>query len=292
MIGRCSVRPRGQRLTVAVLVAALLVAAAVAAAQKWPGIPWWVLVALAGLAAAVAGVAPLWQRWREQRAAAAGIVRRSMQGTRGAAGDRLPTVGAVDLRSLRVHAAIIDIPYVPRPNKEREVREHLLAGRPVLLVGSSMVGKTRLVAEVVLDLYPDRPIVIPDTATALAALDQADMVLRSHVIWLDDLDRFLTGGGVTGGLVQRLAQDNHVVATLRAREWARLQPTDQLRPPGWDVLTIFEMVTLDRDRDRPNAEDLATGVPDPEVRDRIGRIGIGEYVGAAQQITDWLSLGA
>ena len=292
MVGKRTVRVRGQRLTLAVLLAALVVAAAVAAALKWPGVRWWVPVALAGLAAAVAGVTPLWLRWREQRAATASVVRRSVLATGGAAGDRLPTVGAVDLRTLGVHAAVEDIPYVPRPNKERDVREHLLAERPVLLVGSSMVGKTRLAAEVVQDLYSDRPIVIPDTATALADLDRADVVLRNHVIWLDDLDRFLTGGGVTGGLVQRLARDNIVVATLRAREWGRLQPTDQLRPPAWDVLTIFEMVTLDRDRDQPNAEDLATAVPDAEVRDRIGRIGIGEYVGAAQHIADRLSLGA
>ena len=118
------------------------------------------------------------------------------------------------------------------------------------------------------------------------------MLPSNHVIWLDDLDRYLGGGGLTAGLVMRLAESNAVVATLRAREWDRFQPTDLLRPPEWDALSVFEKVTLDRDRDRPNDEDLARAVPDVEVRDRISRIGIGEYVGSGQHIVDRLSLGA
>src|SRR5262245_44459820 len=95
--------------------------------------------------------------------------------TKGVAGDQLPTVGEVDDRALRVHSAVIDIPYVPRTAKEREVSEHLDARRPVLLVGSSMVGKTRLATAVVRRLYRDRPIFIPDAPTSFATLDQADM---------------------------------------------------------------------------------------------------------------------
>jgi TPR repeat protein len=49
---------------------------------------------------------------------------------------------------------------------------------------------------------------------------------------------------------------------------------------------------LDRDRDRPSDEDLTRAVPDAEIRDRITRVGIGEYVGAGQHIADQLDLGA
>jgi hypothetical protein len=117
-------------------------------------------------------------------------------------------------------------------------------------------GKTirhRLAAKVVKQLYPERPILIPEPPAGLANLDKADMIPRGHVIWLDNLDRFLGGGELTAGLIQRLASSNSVIATLRAKEWDRFQPTDQLRPPQWDALTGFEMVTLDRDRDRPAA---------------------------------------
>jgi hypothetical protein len=153
-----------------------------------------------------------------------------------------------------------------------------------------MVGKSRLAAAVVRDPYPNRPMLIPDTTTALTALDEADMLPSDHVIWLDDLDRYLSGGGLTAGLVVHLAERNAVVATLGAREWDRFQPTDQLRSPEWDALSVFEKVTLDRDRDRPSDEDLTRVVPDAEVRDRITLVGIGEYVGADQHIADQLEL--
>ncbi|MBV8539653.1 MAG: hypothetical protein JO364_07390 [Pseudonocardiales bacterium] len=219
-------------------------------------------------------------------------VRRSVRGGRGSAGDHLPTVAEVDLRTLRIHPAVIHMPYLHRTAKEQEVREQLHAGRPVLLIGSSMVGKTRLAAAVARDLYPNRPILIPDSTAALAGLDEADMLPCDHVIWLDDLDRYLSGDRLTAGLIERLTERNAVVATLRTREWDRIQPTDRLRPPEWDVLSVFEKVTLDRDRDRPSDEDLAQAVPDPEVRERINRVGIGEYVGAGQHIADQLALGA
>jgi hypothetical protein len=94
-------------------------------------------------------------------------VRRSLRGTRGSAGDRLLTVAEADLRMLGVRRAVIDVPYLPRATKEQEVRDPLCGQRPVVLLGSSMVGKTRLAAAVVKDLYPDRPIHIPDNATVL-----------------------------------------------------------------------------------------------------------------------------
>jgi TPR repeat protein len=292
MISKRSLRPRGQRLTLMVLVVLIVAAGGLAALLKWTGAWWWMSVTAAGLAVVVAGVGPLWQRWWEHRLAVAGKVRRSVRGTGGPVGDCLPTVAEVDLRMLRVHPAVIDVPYLHRTAKEQELRDQLCASRPVLLVGSSMVGKTRLAAAVVKDLYPDRPMLIPDTTSALAALDVADMLPCDHVIWLDDLDRYLSGDGLTAGLIMRLAERNAVVATMRAREWDRFRPTDQLRPPEWDALSVFERITLDRGRDRPNEDDLVRDVPDAEVRDRIVRVGIGEYVGAGQHIADQLALGA
>ncbi|GHG68773.1 sel1 repeat family protein [Amycolatopsis acidiphila] len=196
----------------------------------------------------------------------------------------------MSLDDLRVHTAVVDVPYLPRPTKEREVCEHLRARRPVLIVGPSMVGKTRLAAVAVRQVLPDTPLLLPDSPTALGDLDKADITPDQHVIWLDDLDRFLINGGLTAGLIQRLQTSNWIVATLRGHEWDRLQPTDQLRSPEWDVLRLFQLVLLDRDRDRPTDEDLRCAVPDEDIRARIARTGIGEYVGAAQHVRDQLTV--
>ncbi|GAB2998933.1 tetratricopeptide repeat protein [Saccharothrix stipae] len=272
-----ALRPRGQRLTLVVLAALAVVGAVLAVVLKLTTAAW-----LAGVAALVAGAGAWWTRQRDQRAADRGVVRRALTGEL--------LVADADLRVLRAHPAVVDVPYLPRPAKEAEVAGHLREGRPVVLVGPSMVGKTRLAAQVVKDLHPDRPILIPDSATALVELDKANIAPTDHVVWLDDLDRFLTAG-LTPGLIRRLAAANTVIATLRAKEWDRLQPTDRIRPPEWDVLQVFQRVTLDRDRDRPDEDALAEAVPDPTDRDRIERIGIGEYVGAAHHIRERIELG-
>ena len=169
MVHKRSPRPRGQRLTLIVSVGLLLVVGGLAAAQQWIGIWWWIPFIAASLSTVVVGAGPLWQRWREQQAAAAVKVRRSVHTAPGPGSNRLPTVAEVDLHVLRVHPTIINVPYLHRTAKERQVRELLCAGRPTLLVGSSMVGKTRLAAVVVHDLYPDRSMLIPDTTTALGS---------------------------------------------------------------------------------------------------------------------------
>ena len=50
------------------------------------------------------------------------------------------------------------------------MRALLRAGRPVLL-GSSMVGKTKMAARVIADEFGSWPVAIPDSKTALADLD-------------------------------------------------------------------------------------------------------------------------
>ncbi len=278
-------RPQGQWPGVAVLVVLLAAAGGLALVQKQPGAAWWVIGGAAASAVVVSGAGPIWQRWREQRLTGTGVIRRSVRAS-------ARTVAELSLGELGVHTAVIDVPYLPRAPKEREAGEHLRARRPVVIVGPSMVGKTRLAVAAAGTVLPDAPVLIPDTPTALSDLDQAGIVVRDQVIWLDDLERFLSGGGLTAGLVQRLAGANWLVATLRAHEWDRLQPTDRLRPPEWDVLRLFEVVTLDRRHDRPAEDDLRRAFPDPDVRERIARTGIGEYVGAAQHVRHRLTAGA
>ena len=113
------------------------------------------------------------------------------------------------------------------------------------------------------------------------------------VIWLDDIDRLIGTGGITDGALQRLAAaGNVIIGTIRAGAYERFRPSDQLRPPEWDVLSIFEHVFISRDLTRNEQERLARAVTDPEIRDRIRTVGLGEYVGAAGQVAEALKLGA
>jgi hypothetical protein len=141
----------------------------------------------------------------------------------------------------------LPIPYIHR-DVEDTIRTYLRAGHPVLLIGSSMVGKTKMAARVIAEEFGSWPVAIPDSKTALADLDAKDVTLQGSVVWLDDIDRLIGADGITDGALHRLANaGNVIVGTIRARAYEQFRPSDQLRPPEWDVLGVFEHVFVSRD---------------------------------------------
>ncbi len=211
-------------------------------------------------------------------------------GTVGSRGDLLPLAADADL-SYRLHRAVLELPYIHR-DVEVEVRMRLNAGDPVLLVGPSMVGKTKMAAILIKEMFAARPVLIPETPEALASLESLDIHMRESVILLDDIDHLIGTRGITYGVLQRLlAADNIVIGTIRAAVYDRLQPTDQLRPPEWDVLSGFKRVFLTRDLSYAELQRLHQIVADPDVQERVREVGIGEYVGSAERIEEALRLG-
>ena len=269
----------------------IVILAGVAAVGAWPHAWPWVGAVTAVIAALVPMVAGQVTTANQRRSRAAQVTRRHIQGTRGPHGSELPTVAQLGMDELGVHRAVLTVPYIHR-DKESNIRKLLMAGHPVLLVGSSMVGKTTTAATVIKDLYDDRRIVVPDSKDALAALDSIDTVLRETVIWLDDVNRLIGAGGITRGSLGRLVSSgNIVIATIRAGEYDRYRPSSGVNSPEWDVLSSFQRIFLDRELTEGEKERIAEAVHDNVVRERISRVGLGEYVGAAEQIDETLRLG-
>lgn len=215
----------GWLLLVACLAAGLWAAAQVLA---WP-IP--ARAALAVFAAVVALTVP------ELRARRAADQRREQLMTRVEVHGRdgwLPQVSEVSDAQLRVHASRVDVPYIER-DKQREVDRDLMARRPLLIVGHSMAGKTRLAASRVRALYPDATLLAPLPGTALRELVESGLDLVNAVVWLDDLERFLTGESwLDPGLLDTLvARGAVVVATIRRNALTVYRPRDEARPPQW-----------------------------------------------------------
>ena len=155
-----------------------------------------------------------------------------------------------------------------------------------------MVGKTRIAATLIGGMSASRTIAIPDSKDALTKLDAADVASRDSVIFLDDIDRLIGAGGITDGSLRRLAAaGNIIVGTIRAAEYDRFQPTTELRPPEWDVLSVFERVFVNRKLSEAEVLRLNNAVSDRQVRERIVQTGLGEYVGAAEHIEEALKLG-
>jgi predicted negative regulator of RcsB-dependent stress response len=283
------IRPRLPRWQVTAATTGVIIAGVAAAAVVWPHAWWWLVVAAAAavvvVPAALAAAPLAWQRRRE-----IGRATRGLQCTTGAGGRKLPTAETADLEA-RVHQTVLTIPYIHR-DEEATIRGLLRAGRPVLLIGSSMVGKTKTAARVIAEEFGSWPVAIPESKTALAELDAKDLILHGSVIWLDDIDRLIGTGGITDGALRRLTTTgNVIIGTIRAREYDRFQPTDQLRPPEWDVLSFFERVFIARGLSDAELQRLAEAVHDPVIEERVRQVGLGEYAGAADRIAEALRFG-
>jgi len=172
---------RKQWQAIAAAIAAVLAAGAVGVA-RWPHAWWWLILVTAAAGALVTPAVSAITTRLEQRRDTARLVRSGLQGTNGDAGDRLPTADDADLEA-RVHRAVLLIPYIHR-DEESQIGALLQAGQPVLVVGSSMVGKTRMAATVVREMFGTRPVIIPDTKNALSSLDAADITINGALVWL------------------------------------------------------------------------------------------------------------
>ena len=183
---------RGRQRAVASVIAVVVVAGATAVA-KWPHAWWWLIAATAVAAALATPAVSAVTSAAERRSDTARRIRTGLQGTIGNDGGRLPNVAHANLEA-RVHRAVLPIPYIPR-DEEDQVRQHLLAGNPVLIVGSSMVGKTRMAAKVIAEMFGFKSAIIPDSKTALASLD---VNIQASGLGIAVCDRWLRFGGGCG----------------------------------------------------------------------------------------------
>lgn len=287
---RRTVRRRGLRAQATVTLVAVIVIATGAAVAAWPRAWLPISVVAAALAASARLLLDAFTRAKQEKLDSARVLRQHTQQSSSSRAE-LPMVREVSLSTLRTHTSVIDIPFIERDETET-LRCFLQSSSPVLIIGPSMVGKTRLAAETVRYLYPEWPILIPESRNSLTALDAADMSISNTVVWLDDIERFLGVDGITPGGLQRLTlAGNIIIATVRAIQFDTYTPSNRLRPLEWDVLTLFKRVYLNRELSDPEKRRLAVAVPNEAMRFRIAEVGVGEYVGAAERISDQLKLG-
>ncbi|WP_116952957.1 hypothetical protein [Jiangella endophytica] len=244
-------------------------------AQSWVGAPWWLIIALCG-AAGIGMPATWWlrqqaARWDQQDHAIESTIRSALDDS------TLPLVGETNLELFGVHRSLLPVPYLVR-DAHMTVVDTLDSGRPVLLLGHPMAGKTRLGAEVVRRHFAERPLVVPAPPRGLAQLFSAGASPVRTVIWLDDLDRYLHQEHFRVEWLDRAVRArNVVVATMRTGPYENHLPTRGARQPQWELLERFQTVWLHAD-DTERAR-LAAVSGDPRVRAGIRRYGVAEYHG-------------
>lgn len=118
--------------------------------------------------------------------------------------------GPVGVTRSTYSAAGEEAPYVPR-NVDSDLKQSLVRDRFVVVVGPSKSGKTRTAFEALRKTHPEATLIVPrGNAAALSELMlDLDPPLageyESAVLWLDDLQRFLSpAGGLDVTLLQSL----------------------------------------------------------------------------------------
>jgi hypothetical protein len=249
---------------------------------------------------AKADMAVRWQRRRELPSQGVGV---SESG-------RLPRVReCTDPVALGVHPAamLADGNRVP-PFVARDVDDELrlVLGRPgfVLVVGESTAGKSRAAYEAVRVVLPDHVLVQPASGDVLTALAPVVAEQARCVVWLDDLERYLSAGEMSSELLTRLLGDGSrhvvVVATMRTQEHARYDRAresgleDASRPiwrRGRDVLERAYEISLDRRWSAGEVERARRFADDPRIAQAVkgvGRFGVAEILAGGPELVGTL----
>ncbi|SEG68009.1 hypothetical protein SAMN05216223_10851 [Actinacidiphila yanglinensis] len=216
-----------------------------------PGLRWIAPVVLAGAAAALAGVKPLYKtfsdsaadrtKMRLDRDARAAQARGQLPLRDG----RIPLVNEVDPALLDIHPSIplpVDAPQDLQPDLpeyvtrdiDADLRTFLRArsskGGFVLLVGAAAAGKTRTAYEALLRELPHWHMMLPTSGGDITAWSEGRNRGRT-VIWLNEIQDFLTGPSpLHAGTVRRLLADDTRPVILVGTIWP--DRYHQLRAPS------------------------------------------------------------
>lgn len=186
-------------------------------------------------------------------------------------------------------------PEYVRRDIEEDLSSMLQPGTFVLLVGDPTSGKSRTAFEVTKRHFPDCRVFRPEDAAEFSecvSLSGAD----SKVIWLDDLDRFLTSPFIsTSSLDEALRTGTVLVGTMRADRLDLLSPrhertlsqeTRMLVRSARAVTARAHVLYMDR---HWNTEEVkrAKWSGDPRLKEaarHAGDYGIAEYLAAGPQL--------
>jgi len=206
------------------------------------------------------------------------------------------TVGELRPTELGVKVAIRrdnNDSYVPeyvRRSCDTDLERAIAAGGLVVVHGPAAAGKTRSAVAAVQRLYPARRLIAPADVGAFRELACDAAGIRDAVIWLDDLDRFVSADTghlallVTG--VRRTDRpDVVVVATIRDKA---LESAPALA--AIEHRRIEVQRTLDRSEER-SIDELSAG--DWRLTEaRRAKVGFGEFmVAGAEMIRRWSASG-
>jgi TPR repeat protein len=225
----------------------------------------------------------------------------------------VPLVCEADPIEIGVHrAAILNgnaVPtYIPR-DVDDELSSKIAAaaerGGFIVIVGDSTAGKTRSAYEALLRVAPNYRLIHPYNRTEFtASLATVAMAPRKTVLWLDDIERYIDGNGLTPRIVVQLKRMGVIcVSTIRSEKYRGLTSLSDIASTAGSrsheemvsfehVLKLADVVLMDRKWSAAevaragDAEDLRIA----EARNHHSDYGLAEYLAAGPKLYEELSL--
>jgi tetratricopeptide (TPR) repeat protein len=194
---------------------------------------------------------------------------------------------------------ITSLGYLPR-DPDGDLDEALaeattVGGRIVLVIGDSAAGKSRSAAQAVQhnETLRQRHLIVPRNDAGLARLLDSLAPMDDHVLWLDDLDKYLSRGLDVADIGRVLAEHPSTVcvATMRKDKFRALQ--GKLDDPAWEFLkneTTTIRVDVKATLSQTEQEDLEALTDDPALLHAVHEgIGLGEWMVAGPELMEKLA---
>ena len=237
----------------------------------------WILVPL-GILGLTAGAVTAFLKEKAKAKDASMTLRQQSMLTSGPNSSAAPVSRDIPLSTWGVHASRLQVPYLAR-DAEGEAAKALELLKPALILGSSMAGKTRMAAELVQELFPNRHVFIPDPPEGVANIMNAGDMPRQHVVWLDDLERYLQDSkNLKARWIKDLQEnENVIIATMRTTSYETFMPSKEQSRTQWDILQCFTKVHLTTTLSE--SQRLASLSKDEKLRKGILEHGLGTYLG-------------
>jgi TPR repeat protein len=186
-------------------------------------------------------------------------------------------------------------PYIER-DVDADISSLLQPGSFILLIGDSTAGKTRCAYEALRAAYRDFTLFSPDSSAEFAH-GVTSIQDEKLVIWLDDLERFLSPPAITGRMIdESLKKGWLILATVRSEQLSVISPRVTLRATSSHVQESLRNTrgVISRSHsiyiDRQWSSDEISRVQqsrDPRLRDAVqhsSEVGIAEYLAAGPQL--------
>ena len=191
-----------------------------------------------------------------------------------------------DLYSLRVHRSNRkDITDFVHRDIQDQLIEHLHNGKPILIEGPSMSGKTRLAIETIRSHWPDTPLWFPrddDSIEKLLGNDQPPT--PRAIVLLDDIDRFLSNQSLTLGQINQWASNSCIIiATMMHSQYIKYCDHTDEKVTGWEVINRLEKLTLNPSLSTTELNAVQSTSYADQIK-QIKNIGLGTLLGCAEAV--------